>query len=409
MPKALTRAAISRLRPGDYAADSHVRGLRVEAFKGCKSFIYRYNDPATGRQKQVTVGNVEDMAIADARDAVRALKRSRADGLNPQRITSEAKAEAIAENIEATAEGPTIKSLIDDYAREHLAPTKRGAERERTLRQDLKKWYGREASSLTRRDVKELLAAIAERAPNTAGRVLRELRAAYRHALEAERIAEGVDPTNQVKAPDVSSYVPRDRAFTDGEWRTWFRWLPSSGMSSDVQDALRLVALTACRPGEVTAMRWRDVDLEGRTWVIREGKRGPGRSHLVYLNAPAIAILSRRKPDNVSAHPFVFASPNRRGRAMREHAIVWSLSNARGTCDLAHWTAHDVRRSAATLLGNIGYSTDLISRVLGHYSIRRPTDIYNRATRDTEAREAWIALGAKLSEFAKPQPVRRRA
>jgi integrase len=408
MRVALTQAAIGRLRPGDYLADAYVSGLRVAAFKGCKSFLYRYRDPATNKTRQVTVGNAAEMAIADAREAVRALKRSRNDGLNPQRITAEAKAEAVAENIEATAEGPTIKSLIDDYSRERLAATKRGAERERTLRQDLRKWYARDAASVTRKEVKQLVASVAERAPNTAGRVLRELRAAYLHALDAERLPEGVDPTNGVKAPEASIYVPRDRAFIDGEWRAWFEWLPASGMSEDVQDALRLVALTACRPGEVTAMRWGDIDLDGRTWVIREGKRGAKRSHLVFLSAPAVAILSRRRtsdPDDL----FVFPSPRRRGKPMREHALVWALANSRDSCELQHWTAHDLRRSAGTLLGNLGFSTDLIARVLGHYSIRKPTDIYVRSTRDAQAKEAWTALGAKLAEFARPQPVSKRA
>ena len=68
------------------------------------------------------------------------------------------------------------------------------------------------------------------------------------------------------------------------------------------------------------------------------------------------------------------------------------------------WTAHDLRRSAATLLGELGYSTDLISRILGHYSIRRPTDIYVRSTRDAEAKAAWNRLGERLAELGKLQP-----
>ena len=94
-----------------------------------------------------------------------------------------------------------------------------------------------------------------------------------------------------------------------------------------------------------------DVDLDAGTWIIRARKRAP--SHLVYLSPPAIALLSRRKRDG----DFVFPSPTRRGRPMREHALVWSIVNARADCPLVHWTAHDLRRSAATLLGEMDYST----------------------------------------------------
>ncbi len=143
--------------------------------------------------------------------------------------------------------------------------------------------------------------------------------------------------------------------------------------------------------------------------MIRGGKRK--HSHTMHLSAQAVAILSRRKPADDAKHPFVFPSASRRGYPMRQHALVWSIGEARDGCPVAHWTAHDLRRSAATLLGGdkLRCSTDVIARVLGHYSIRRPTDIYNRATRDAAAKEAWDGLGALLAEFARPQPVRKRA
>jgi integrase len=406
MLRQITQAGIARLRAGQFIADTAEKGLRVERFTTRTSYVYRYRDKATGRLRQVTLGEARVMAIADARAAVRELRRIRSTGADPAQTMRDVRAEAVHTNIEESQQAAyTVKQLIDAYSKEHLAATKRGAERERTLRRDLKHWYQREAAALKRKDVKALLEAVAARAPNIAGRVLRDLRAAYLHALDRERLPEGADPTHGVKAPKASRYVPRDRAFNEGEWRTFYSWLPSSGMSGDVQDALRLVALTACRPGEVTAVCWRDIDLENRTWVIRERKH----THTVYLNAPAVAILSRRKCDDISTNLFVFPSPTRRGKPMREHALVWALANARDGCKLEHWTAHDLRRSAGTLLGNLGYSVDLIGRVLGHYSIRRPTHIYDRSTRDTQAREAWAALGEKLSELARPQQVRKTA
>ena len=210
------------------------------------------------------------MAISDARDAVRDLKSARGDGEDPQAIRQRSVVAKVAETAHETY---TVRALIDHYVTEHLDKTKRGGERERMLRQDLKKWYGREVATVSRKDVKELVAKIAKRAPDTAGRILRELRAAYRHALDHERIAVSVDPTTGVRAPKESRYVPRDRAFTIGEWKAWFKWLPKSGVSQDVQDALRLIALTAARPGEVTAAKWADIDLENGTWAIRARKR----------------------------------------------------------------------------------------------------------------------------------------
>jgi len=395
MAKHLTQTALARLKPGDYLADAVTPGLRVAAFRGRTSFVYRYRDLTSGKLRQVTIGDASKLTISEARDAVRDLKSARGEGEDPQAIRQRTVAAKVAETAHETY---TVRALIDHYVTEHLDKTKRGGERERMLRQDLKKWYGREAAAVSRKDVKELVARIAKRAPDTAGRILRELRAAYRHALDHERIAVSVDPTTGVRAPKESRYVPRDRAFTVGEWKAWFKWLPKSGVSQDGQDALRLIALTAARPGEVTAAKWAEIDLENGTWAIRARKREG--SHLVFLSRPALAILSRREQDG----DYVFPSPTRQDHPVRQHALVWAVANSREGCPVPDWTAHDLRRSAATLLGELGYSTDLISRVLGHYSIRRPTDIYVRSTRDAEAKAAWARLGERLAELGKLQP-----
>jgi hypothetical protein len=96
------------------------------------------------------------------------------------------------------------------------------------LHNDLATWFAREAASIRAPQVRELIETITAGAPDIAGRVLRELRAAYRHALQRERIPEGADPTYAVGAPKASRYVPRHRASTDGEWRTFLRWLRST-------------------------------------------------------------------------------------------------------------------------------------------------------------------------------------
>lgn len=409
--RAITQSLIAKLKPGDDVGDTVEPGLRVVKTKTGTTFYYRYRDKASrstsnprGKLKQAPVGDAEVMPIGDGRQIVRDLKKVRAGGQDPARLVRGVREEAVEAALEETAQASyTFKELLDDFAREKLGKTKRGAERERTLRYDLEQWYRREADGgVTRKDVKALLESIGTRAPKMPGRVLRDLRAAYQHAIDLERIREGSDPTAGVKAPEESRYQPRDRAFVEGEWRKWFAWLPISGMSGDVQDALRLIAYTAARPGEVTAMLTADVDLDAGTWIIRARKRAP--SHLVYLSPPAIALLSRRNRDG----DFVFPSPTRRGRPMREHALVWSITNARDSCPLARWTAHDLRRSVATLLGEMNYTRDLIERVLGHYSIKKPADIYIRSTRDAEAKRAWLQLGERLSQYDRPRPVGAR-
>jgi integrase len=395
MPRALTQNAIARMRPGDYLSDAAEPGLRVDAFEGRKSFLYRYRDRATRSLRQVTIGDASVVSIGDAREQVRALKRARKSGSDPRLVFNAPAEEKVVELAQA---GYTVRALVDDYCRVVLAPTKRGAERERMLRGDLAAWYAREAARVQATDVKTLIAEIAKRAPYTSGKVLRELRAAYREALDARRLPEGTNPAAVVKAPRESRYRPRERAFLAGEWRTFLRWLPKSGMSRDVQDALLLISYTACRPGEATKARWSDIDLSGSTWTIRERKGGD--EHLVFLSTGAKAILRARAPEGAAPKSeHVFPSPRKPGRAIREHALVLAIANARASSRLAHWTAHDLRRSAATLMQAKGVRFEVVRRVLGHYSRRNPTDIYAQHAYDKESRAAWNELGRTITQW----------
>ncbi|HVR92444.1 MAG TPA: Arm DNA-binding domain-containing protein, partial [Casimicrobiaceae bacterium] len=222
----LTVAAIQALRPGHYLADANERGLRVVAYLQRKAFLYRYRGH-DGRLRQVTIGDAKELSIAEARGRVRGLRQARSEGRDPRHVQHE----AVAEVVELTAQTVyTVGQLIADYAAECLARTKGGAERLRALRHDVRHWERREAAGVTRAEVKALIADVALRTPDTAGRVLRELRAAYAHALDRERIPDSADPTAHVKPPKESRYVPRDRAFTAAEWRGWLQWLPTSGM-----------------------------------------------------------------------------------------------------------------------------------------------------------------------------------
>ena len=170
MERLLSQTAISRLKPGDYLADRQTPGLRVEAFKARKSFIYRFRDVRTGKLRQVTIGDAEVVPIADARDQVRALQRARKGGADPRRVFEAPVGQILKQESQTNY---SIRSLVNDYCADKLAPLKRGAERERMLRNDLSAWFPREAASVSHVDVRELVDSIVTRAPDIAGRVLR--------------------------------------------------------------------------------------------------------------------------------------------------------------------------------------------------------------------------------------------
>ena len=121
------------------------------------------------------------------------------------------------------------------------------------------------------------------------------------------------------------------------------------------------------------------------------------RALIVFLSAAARA-LSRNARTTASSFSRV---RRKRDRPFREHAVVWAVANARDKRRLAHWTSHDLRRSAATLMQSKDTRFEVVRLVLGHYSTRNPTDIYARHSYDAEAGAAWNWLGSTLTEWGK--------
>ena len=63
------------------------------------------------------------------------------------------------------------------------------------------------------------------------------------------------------------------------------------------------------------------------------------------------------------------------------------------------WTAHDLRRTAATLMASLGTSSDVIDECLNHMIQSRVTRVYIRDRREIEQAKAFDALGKKLTEL----------
>lgn len=76
----------------------------------------------------------------------------------------------------------------------------------------------------------------------------------------------------------------------------------------------------------------------------------------------------------------------------QRHANALVLGNEK-------WTPHDLRRSAATLMQQIGVMPAVIEACLNHREQNRMKRIYQRHDYAAEKREAWAKLGAKLAEL----------
>ncbi len=139
-------------------------------------------------------------------------------------------------------------------------------------------------------------------------------------------------------------------------------------------------------------MTWGEI--KGDNWILQAARTKNGRQRVIPLPQAAAALLAPigpGEPDNL-----IF--PSKRGGMLsnwdRETKRLHSLSGTTG------WHRHDLRRTVATLLGDLGFAPHVVSVVLGHAHIAEgATAVYARSRYQHEHREAVEALATEIERI----------
>jgi integrase len=155
--------------------------------------------------------------------------------------------------------------------------------------------------------------------------------------------------------------------------------------------AMRFMLLTLARREEVCAAKWQDIDWTAKIWTIAATKNG--KPHVVPLSSHALALLQARRPEKPKADALVFASGT--GSALgnwdRETKYIMATSETAG------WHRHDLRRTGATMLGDMGELPDIIEAALNHVAIHSTlAATYNRSRYRPQVAAALQRLGDAL-------------
>ena len=141
-------------------------------------------------------------------------------------------------------------------------------------------------ADITRKDVRKLLDDIMDRgAPYTANRTLSGIRTFFDWAIEQDIVE--TSPCDRVKPPGQEQI--RDRVLDDGELR--LLWEATTALTPPFQQVVRLLVLTGQRLGEVSGMRWSELDLAAKLWSLPKERCKNGRAHDVPLSPQALAII----------------------------------------------------------------------------------------------------------------------
>ena len=256
---------------------------------GSKSWVQRLT--IGGRRADLGLGGYPAMSLAQARRKAqdnRALAKSGGDPL------AEKREEAV------VAAMPTFEALARQHITEHRHAwrnSKHAAQWLSTLEAYAFPIIGAaKVNEITRRQVVDILSPIWHTKAETARRVRQRIRAVMDRAVAMEYVDYNPagDAINGAltKMPRVRAH---HRAAPYTELPAILHAIRESTASPSVKLAFELLALTACRSGEVRGITWAEVDLKTATWTIPAARMKAGKLHRVPLSRRASAVLSEAR------------------------------------------------------------------------------------------------------------------
>lgn len=427
---------VARVRAG-------VRGVTVQ---------FRYEFKQDGLKRDQSLGSWPKKSLAQIRAERDEVKATAAKGINPTAARKAAKIEAqaaiavtIAEAERRAAENKTVADLFDEWLRDGVSRQDGNAELRRSFKKDVLPLIGKKPlRNLTEKDLLTVLRSVKARGLNRTvvirskdiGQMLRwgEKRKPWRTLMADGNPADLIDVS---KLLDHDYEEQRYRLLSPDELRELhnsfkrlecdYEALPAGQKYSGirpvnlrVQCAVWICLSTLCRIGELLKSEWRHVDMDKGAWFIpaeaTKGHKGKRQDHHIFLSAFALEQFKRLHKET-SQTPFCFPSKDgnnhvdtktvsklvgdrqcsfkSRSKPLAGRHHDDSLVLSKGT--KGEWTPHDLRRTGATMMQELGVTLDIIDRcqnhLLGGSKVRRHYLHHDYAKEKTEA---WHILGERI-------------
>lgn len=381
MRKALNAKVIDALKPQAKRYEVHdllCPGFSLRVFPtGRKVFSLKYRYGL--KQRRMVLGVYPRTTLAQAREKAIEALRIVDEGTDPAARRRQL--------------GTRVEQVCEDFIRQYARPRNRSwKEAERILKREFVAVHGqRDIRDVKRADILELMdGAIERRAAYQANRIHANLRKLFnwcveRGIVEASPVA-GIRPQTREQA--------RDRVLTDDEVRAVLKG--SSQEPYPYGPFVSLLLATAQRRGEVSNMRWSQIDLEAKVWVIPADLAKNGKPHVVPLNDFAIRILQTLP--RFTDCDWVFTTTRR----VPINGFSKALRQIHTLSQTGDWRLHDLRRTATTGMARRGIAPHVVEKVLNHISgtISGVAAVYNRYGYDAERREALDKWGEFLDDLS---------
>jgi integrase len=309
--------------------------------------------------RRLSLGRTSDVGLEQARGRASELTSAARQGRDLLAEEDEAK--------DAEGQQITIEKLVGLYLRRRISGRLRTAkEIESRLRRTLDPVLKRSAADIRRRDLRELFEAAADAGHTREADQRRQAVGAMFRWAVSQDIVEA-DPTVGLKAYDPGT--PRDRVLRVEEVEALWKWLNSEALPQATRDVLRLELLTGARCGELAGMQSEEFDRVRWTWTLPASRSKNGRPRVTPIVGAAREILAGCL-EGLENGP-LFTGEN--GSVLTSSLVGQHLRARWNRLPISKFRTHDLRRTTATMMAEMGIALDLVAAVIGHEAGARDT------------------------------------
>ncbi|WP_261666931.1 tyrosine-type recombinase/integrase [Erwinia mallotivora] len=364
--------------------------------KGSIAFQFRYR--WNGKQERVDVGTYPATSLKEARDETVRLRGELESNRNPRMLKKMARDEAY--------KIATVEDVISEWYHKYCVEHKKNhAELYRSFEIYIFPRIGRYThDETTLHHWLDVLEPLAKSVPAVADRILINAKQAHKWAYR--RKLSTAQPIRDIGLPDLGiKKKDRDRVLSDDEIVTIFRAMEASRIHIKYQLLVKLCLLFACRSGELAFAERSHFNLDTMVWIIPPEFHKTGASsgkaitrpiipeaaemldELFKLNVKSKFLIRKENTDEPIGRSTLSDIPEYIRRAAKRHLGE----------DLAHWTLHDLRRTARTNFSK--FTEPHIAEIMLGHKLPGVWQIYDRSDYLDEQRRAYTLWWAKVESL----------
>lgn len=323
--------------------------------QGKKAWLYRYY--YAEKDHSLTLGYYPAMSLGQARAAYQALFDLWQSGVDPKAHLAKLD----------EAKTNTVKKLVLGWYENYI-------EKERKQPQQIKQLIDAdiipllgdiELAKLSPALVTTALDKIVKRGARVhANKVLSALKQAFNYGVRRGSLKE--NPAVLLQGRDIGGIEkPRDRYLTTDEIKALLLFLDSdnSRMSLQTKLAIKIILHTGIRSGELRLATWSEIDYQNSLWTIPKEHTKQDEIMRIHLTEPVKIMF--RELQYGSKSDFILSAKG--DVPLSPKALSRAINRIQERVGIPHWTAHDLRRSFCTQLGEtLHIDPVVIEKCLGH-------------------------------------------